>query len=360
MKIFHFYFFFGLVCASATLDAQPILTAQDKGDKLLWHPAAASIRSGNAVIAVQVNDTLGGIFNPHKGLFNIGTADNRPLLFKFPQELYTSYLNVRVDGTVHSNNPFLTNVQTLPAASNPERLSDGTIICSYRVGNIAIEQRLKPEQYTSLTGAIRIQYLITNNDVSTHQIGLLLLLDTNINDKDDARVWTSFGYRQGEHHFVSPMMPDYFQAFERTDLDSTGLVAQGTLVGGEAVRPDLLVISDWNFLNDVVWDYTPQQLPFYNDSAVLLRWNEQRLAAGEKRLITTYYGLGDVSTQSGPLTLTLTAPTRLDAIAGQLTPNPFDVNLIVQNNGFVAATDLRATLILPRGLELPIGESASK
>jgi hypothetical protein len=355
-------FFVLLFCATTSAPAQRLSLSQEKGDTTLAFIAGSSVRSGNAVIAVQVNDTLGGGLNPNKGMFNIGTADDKPLLYLFPQERYTSHFNVRIDGTVYSNDPLRTGAQLLPLLFDPKKLPDGTITCSYQVGRITIEQRLAPEQYTPATGAIRIQYLITNNDVVPHQVGLLLLLDTNINGKDDARVWTSFGFRQGEHQFTAPFMPDYFQAFERNDLTSPGLVAQGTLVGRDAVRPDLVIVGEWFFLRQVQWEYALQNIPFYNDSAVILRWNEKRLAPGERRTVATYYGIGDVTTTTvGQLALSLTAPNRLEAVAGQLTPNPFEVNLIVLNTGSVTATSVQATLDLPSpSLTLASGEIFSK
>jgi len=362
MKITSIVFGLLLVCVAPLL-AQQFFSRQDKFANTPADIAVKSLRVQNAVIAVQVNDTLGGVFNPYKGLFNIGTPDNKPLSFLFPSERYTSHFNIRIDGTVYSSNIVWTGAagaQLLPLISGP-LLSDSTITCVYRVNNITIEQRLTAQRYTAKTGAIHIHYTIINNDTAPHQVGLLLLLDTNINGKDDARVWTSFGYRQGEHHFAAPFIPDYFQAFEKNDLTAPGLVAQGTLIGREAVRPDLLIVGQWSLLSKVVWDYTLQQLPFYDDSAVILRWNETRLVPRERRDIATYYGVGDVTTTTGnQLALNLTAPSRLDAVAGQLAPNPFEINLIAFNTGTTTATAVQATLGLPPGLKLASGEALSK
>lgn len=353
-----------LLCIGApfNLHAQQRLSIKEQAAVSPANVAAQSLRVGNAVIAVQVNDSLGGRLNPFRGLFNIGTADNKPLLYLFPDQRYTSHFNVRVDGTVYSSNSSNTSAPQLPLIAGPTRTSDSTITCAYRINNVMIEQRLTAQRYTSTTGAILIQYFIANNDVAPHQVGLLLMLDTNINGKDDARVWTSFGYRQGEHQFTAPFVPDYFQAFERNDLTNPGLVAQGTLVGREAVRPDLLIIGQWSFLNNVQWDYTLQQIPFYDDSAVILRWNETRLAPNDRRVIATYYGLGDVTTTVGgsQLALNLTAPNRLETFSGQLTPNPFEINLIVLNTGASTATGVEARLNLPPGLSLASGEVTSK
>jgi hypothetical protein len=359
MKIISTCTFLLLACATATVHAQEQPPSLDKA--AINIPAAASLRSGNAVVAVQVNDTLGGGENRYKGFFSIGTADDRPLLYLFPQNRYSSHFNVRIDGSaVYSNDPDrVTGAQNLPLLLDPRKLSDGTITCSYRVGNITVEQRLKPEQYTPATGAILIKYVITNNDVTAHQAGLLLFLDTFVG-VDFARVATRFDYSRIERQYTAPLIPDYFQAFESDNPALPGLVAQGTLIGREAVRPDLMIIGDVFTLRRAQWDYTLQN-PFYNDSGVILRWNERRLAPGDSLVIATYYGRGDVSTSSGgPLVLNVTAPNRLEAVVGQLTPNPFEINLIVFNTGSVTATDVRATLNLPQGLVLVSGEASAK
>jgi hypothetical protein len=362
MKIISTCFLLSFSCAAVNLSAQQISSSQDQVAKALLSPAATAIRSDNAVIAVQVrtsNDTLTGGQIRRKGVFNIGTFDNKPLLYLFPQEPYTSHFNVRVDGTVYSNDPFRTGVQNLPLLLDPVLLPDSTITCTYQVGLVTIEQRLKPLQFSSTTGAIFIQYIITNNDAVAHQVGLLLELDTTINGNDAAPISTSFGYSRREQQFNAPFIPDYFQAFEKNDLVSPGLVAQGTLIGRDAVRPDVVIIGDWSNLSRVQWDYVlPNQ--FYNDSAVILRWNETLVSPGARRVFATYYGIGDVTTANGQLALNLTAPNRLDAVVGQLTPNPFEVNLIVFNTGAATAANVQATLTLPTGLTFASGDLASK
>ncbi len=362
MKIISIWVLFSISCVIAALHAQQLVPSQHLADKALLSPAATSIRSDNAVVAVQVrtsNDTLIGGQIRRKGVFNIGTADNKPLLYFFPQEPYTSHFNVRVDGTVYSNDPFRTGVPNLPLLLDPILLPDSTITCTYQVGFVTIEQRLRPQQFSSTTGAIFIQYVITNNDAVPHQVGLLLELDTTINGNDTAPISTSFGYSRREQQFTAPFIPDYFQAFEKNDLVSPGLVAQGTLIGRDAVRPDVVIVGDWINLSRVPWDYVlPNQ--FYNDSAVILRWNEIFVVPGTPRVVATYYGIGDVTTASGQLALNLTAPNRLEAVVGQLTPNPFEVNLIVLNTGAATAANVQATLTLPTGLNFASGELASK
>jgi hypothetical protein len=315
------------------------------------------IVSKNAVVVAQVravNDTLATGQVLYQGLFNIGTADGRSLLYKYPESPYSSHVNVWIDGTVYSNDPFTTNAFLLSSLLPPSLLPDGTISCTYAAGDIRIEQRLKPQQYSDSTGAIFIQYSLANTGDVVHQVGLLLELDTNVNGNDRTPFFTSLGYTDIEQKFSAPQIPSFFLAFEGDPVNPK-LIARGTLAGVAAVPPDELLFGDWRNLRKVAWDYTPNGQK-YNDSAVILRWNPGLLAPGQSSSLGTYFGLGDVKIVRGQLSLNVSSPDSLFAAQGQLTPNPFDVNVIVTNTGFEAANDVRVSISLPEGLEPVAGE----
>lgn len=341
-----------------------ISATNSPADKIQYAPSAAPpLRVQNDIVAVQVrttNDTVGAGEIRYAGLFNIGTPNNLPLLFQFPNDPFSSHVNIRVDGQVYSNDPFRTGALLLTLSSGPTSLNDTTIVCVFTAGPIEVRQRLTPKKFSRTTGAILIEYELVNRDgLNAHQVGVLLELDTFINGNDNAPVLTSFGYSRNEQQFDAPAMPDFFQAFQG-NLLRPDTVAQATLVGLSAVRPDRLVIGDWSRLSRVQWDYAlPNNTP-YVDSAVLLRWNEKNLLPNEVGAVATYYGKGDVTTKAGPLTLHLTALRNLQAFNGQLSPNPFDVNLLVFNNSGGAANAVQATLRLPAGLALVSGEFATK
>ncbi len=318
------------------------------------------LRTGNAVLAVQVlcaNDTANN--NPiYAGLFNIGTSNNRTLLFDFPRDRFTSHLNVWLDGRLFSTNPSASRVAALPVLQFPVFLADSTIACRYQIENLIIEQRLRPEQYSDSTGAIFMQYFLTNHDGRPHEVGLLLELDTKINEIDSAAILTQSGYSDREAAFRGASVPDFFQAFEFRPPQS-GLVAQGTLAGLQATRPDFFAVGDWINLRQVKWDFIPGN-ERYNDSAVLLRWDPQPLAPAQTRILGTYYGVGNVTTAQGDLALSVSAPAELRVEADTLKPNPFTLNLLVTNTGLATANGVRAQLELPAFLSLVEGETAGK
>ncbi len=326
---------------------------------------ADSLLLGNGLVTVQVlaaSDT-----NKNRpweitvaGAFTIGTPTKR-LLFGFGESSYSSHLNVRVDGKTYSNIPYHSGAEPLTVAALPQR-TGGSIRCEYAVGDVQIAQRLTPVQFSRTTGAIFIEYEIVNSSPLPHLVGVLLHLDTQVAGNDAASILTRFGYSRKETIYTAPAIPESFQAFETTrgPGDTLGLVAQGTLNGNGAVQPNLFIIGLHSRLKNVAWEYTPVDT-VYDDSAVLLRWDEQYLQSGERRVLATYYGIGDVASNVGaPLTLHLAAASSLSGIGGALSPNPFEVNLLVNNRLSQTVSAVQATLLLPPGLMLAFDEQATK
>ncbi len=314
----------------------------------LYSPSS-NLRTGNSVIAAQAGAS---------GFFSIGTANDRALLYDFPFADYRSHLNIWLDGRLYSNEPARTSLPALTLLRAPEILSNGALVCLYGFEELLLEQRLLPEQYSDSTGAIFIQYVLTNPTAVAHEVGLLLELDTKVNDNDRTPFLTNFGYRSDEIIFQDIDVPDFLQAFENLP-PAPGLVAKFTLTGARATRPDLIAIGDWINLSKVQWSFKPDTIP-YNDSAVLLRWNPAQLGPGESRTLGTYYGVGEVSSRTDTLTLSVIAPERLIVQSDTLTPNPFTVSALVTNTGFATAHNVRARLLLPNGLRLAVGENEIK
>lgn len=341
-------------------------TVPDKEEKSRLLPIVETglnvISSQNDIIAVQVSTSIDSTSYSHPryiGLFNIGTADSITLTFDFPEEPWSSHLNVKLDTIVYSNDPGRTKSVLLRMISPPLLMVDSTITCTWEIGRVSLEQRLKPVKFGEETGAIFIQYVITNNDDVSHDVGLLLEMDTKINENDRAPILTRFGYSDREEKFIAPNIPDFFHALEEVP-GQPGLVAQGTLSGYEARRPDVFIIGDYDSLRYVQWDYTPtgQQ---YKDSAVILRWNQTPVGPTERTIIGTYYGTVSPPACEKDLCLFVSAPDRVRISDDQLSPNPFDVNLLVLNSHlFETAKDIRANILLPAGLELVSDETNTK
>ena len=300
---------------------------------------------GNEYIKVDVNDNT--------GQFIITTADGENLLYR---SAYTSYTNVRIDGAVYRFGGSNGTMTTHPTQSG------NSIYCVWEIGDLAITQCLTITR-SSTTGnedTFWIQVEIANNGADSHEVGVFMEMDTMVGWNDSAPLSTSYGYSSVEREFTSANMPTFWQAFEVGPTQGADkLVAQGTLIGGGAASPDRLVVGPYSSLKSINWEYTAGGGE-YGDSAVGIWWNPAAIASGGSRTVSTFYGLGQGSISEGVLSLNLSAPSSLSETDGELSPNPFEVNVLVSNTGGTMADGVEATITLPSGLSLASGESATK
>jgi len=284
--------------------------------------------SGAKAITRSQNDSV-GVMTESSGIFTIGTAGGRPILFGYPYTAQTSHTHFYVDGTVLGNydDTLVSHPLPAPLTDNPHRVGD-SIICSWNVAGVEFTQVLVPT-YTGSDPQIRIEYRIENTDCAAHVVGLLLFLDTMIGLNDCAPIATPLGYFESEQEFLGEV-PSFWQAYEESPFQPPDmLVGQGLLTGWSATPPDVLIYGDfWNYYN-IGWEYSFVG-GLYSDSAVLLRWNPFILPPGESRTIVTYCGLGIADRTLGEISLSLTFPELINpSECTGFEPDTFVITLLI-------------------------------
>ncbi len=299
------------------------------------------------------------------GQFTMGIPVGPVLLFGHPYP-WSSASTVQIDGQDFWNYRYQPWGTTISAPETNGLSNTG--VWSFP-GSVQVRQTLTIVQGSSTgnfdTGEIR--YTVTNNDATAHQIGLRVMLDTmlGLNDGAPFRV-PGAGAVTTEQEWDATRMPPYFQAFD--DLINPTVQSQGTLVGGNALKPDRFVTSGWEHINDTPWEYATipgrdYYTPGYGyDSAIGVYWLPVLLQPGETKEFVTYYGLGgiDVDIQP-PLVAGLSAPTGLVFLNGTSNSNPFTLAVYLSNSSpgvTQTAVGVTTTLNLPAGLALPSGETA--
>ncbi|RKZ35043.1 hypothetical protein DRQ33_00750 [bacterium] len=305
----------------------------------------------NEYVAVQLDN----VDEDERGCFNIGTStlySPRPdetLLFNYDSDPWSSHAVFKVDDSYYSYSdaphdpPGPPTVLTSTASGHSFVIRDTVIDIPYPLtgemipdtteyihggwlaGGLLIMQNLAPihvygDVYTAIdwpgtvppeslfsptflsthiadmvdtTGTIMIQYIIENPDASSHDVGILLEMDTMIGGNDAAPLATSYGYAAVEQEFLaSDVMPEVWYAGEDDPpWDPSVLVAQGFLSSRlEAVTPDRFLVGSWGTYDNVTWDYTPT-FGTYWDSAVLIYWFPRTIPPGGSLVFNTYYGL---------------------------------------------------------------------
>ena len=325
-------------------------------------PTPVVLRVHNEFLALAVNQTgshpahftLGAYPDLATGMERIGSFD---LLYRWPYEVWTSYASIAIDGVVYRyGEPGHGSALRLPALA-PGRPAVGS---TWRYGTVDVSQTVEivNAPSTGRADTALFRYRIQNFGPTPRQVGVRLLLDTELNGIDGApiRIPGRPPLTQ-ELDLPGQDVPSYWQAFYSLTAQPD-ISAQGSLIGGEAVRPDRMVIANWVYISPSLWDYqaNPAQT-ISSDSAVALYWLPVEVGPGQTRTVATYYGLGTFSATGE---LSLTGPAQLAHNGADWEPNPFPVTAYLTNTGPAPLRQPALTLSLPAGLHLAEGETATK
>lgn len=261
------------------------------------------------------------------GRFIIGTTggdpntsddDNKRLLYGYPSNVGSSFSTLRVvNGGTTTDYRLGDNVwDDTGVAPVAPPTSDGTTITTvWEQAGIRVEERLYFVQ-NSDTGRLdtaAVEYTVKNNNSSSRNVGLRVLLDVMIGDNDGAPYFVlGTGQLSQEFEFYGANVPEYWIAYESPTFDPGSLKGRGQLSGGSATRPDRFVIAHWGDdlcggvpgLFDTDWDYIPNpSFAVTCDSATALYYNPVTLGPDQTKTYRTYYGIAE-SDQAVQLELT--------------------------------------------------------
>jgi hypothetical protein len=206
---------------------------------------------------------------------------------------------------------------------------------------------VKPGEFKRLPNTCLARYEIKNMDTRSHNVGLRIVMDTCIGDKDDVPfmfpgvnepVATSM-------KFESPGVPDFVQVLERPSLRDPGTVVQlGLRVSDKFEAPTRLLLTRYpGALPDVdkktaLGKWEVPVVNFGNDSSIVMYWDIKDMKPKGTRELAFTYGLGTVSADE-KLGLTIGGSPH---VGGELS--------IVALIADPAATSV--TVTLPKNLEL--------
>jgi hypothetical protein len=296
-------------------------------------------------------------------LFNIGaypdaaggsTTGSWDLSFRWPQSPWSSYTTIRVDGSNYRYGSSGTQV-TPPTDAGVTNTSAWQTTADVKVTQLLT---LVDNPATGRQDVVRIAYTVQNTGAVAHDVGLRLMIDTEVNYNDSAlfRV-PGVGALTTEREFLGAAIPRGTYVFY--DLaDATHVAYVATRFAGPA--PDRMVFARWGALSGAPWDYIVDPAISIGDSAYGIYWDAATLAPGQSRTYVSSYGLGasDVD-PTPPLALGVYGPSQLEILDDDYSPNPFDVTAWVSDVGTGPATNVTATIALSDGLQL-VGGAATQ
>src|SRR6056297_615797 len=152
----------------------------------------------------------------------------------------------------------------------------------------------------SLVDGVRIDTTVANSSESTQSVGIHLLFDTYLGEKQDAHFSTSDNQQLKRETGYSLQPPSYWISPTKSTNEGTSGSFQGfisMLKGSGITLPDKVVFSNWKRLSENLWNLQVQRnrnfnlLPYsINDSAVCQFYDPIKLASGGTRTITAALG----------------------------------------------------------------------
>lgn len=280
---------------------------------------------------------------------NIDTDNNKDLLYGHPSP-GTSFTTVRVNGKDYE---FYAE-DSIIDEENQE------IISTQVIDGVEVKQVLEfsTNATTNREDIAHITYELTNKNDEEVSAGTRIMLDTMLGRNDGApfRV-PGIGDVLYETELVGSEIPQYWQAFD--NLDDPDVIANGTFFTSANDRPDKVQFVYWRDIYNTLWDYeVSSEKRVTRDSAVAIYHNPETIAPGEKRVVDTYYGIGDfaVSVNEPPFQVRLTAPEELvvDIENANYYSNPYTITGYVRNIGEEVTKDATITLDLPENSGLTL------
>lgn len=320
----------------------------------------ASMR--NAYIEVDVKSNGKYVLGTTGGNPDIDTDDDAMLLYGFPDNIWSAYDTIVVDGENYEYGADGFSVD--PEYSAAEKKHTET--ADY--GKIKATQQLSfvKNVSTGREDVLEIKYILTNTDTVAHTTGLRIMFDTKLGSNDHApfRV-AGYGDVTTETEFEGDNIPQYWQAFD--SLTSPKVISQGSFLrdGDSSNNPDKVQFCNWSSIRSKSWDYKISEDSDNGDSAVGITWYEKELGAGETRTYSTYYGLSELTQDvAPPLSLSVYGDSIVTSKAvDQTTGNPIynnvTVTAYVENVGSTDAHNSYARLVLPKGMSV-VGGTAVK
>ncbi|MEM7180740.1 MAG: OmpA family protein [Spirochaetota bacterium] len=234
---------------------------------------------------------------PHDGRFTLGLGKKR-LMFGYPLPLSTSHFVVKIGKNFASNYAGF-GCRAVYITGTRESVTIGKPFqeIRFQADQVEIRQKLIPvdaslQHVGSIVAAqyYRIEYELINKSEEEREIGLLLLIDTMIEDTD-ANLIAADGKRvRYESTFLAPNVPKKLRFYGTSNKKASSLTGEIVNSASSTEQPGQVSIGNWPYLHPTLWNVKTIKRKF-RDTAVVLKWEQKKVAGGASRTIATHYGL---------------------------------------------------------------------
>ena len=255
----------------------------------------------NKFIEVEVDDNSGRyVLRTTGGDPKLNTDQDKNLLYEMPNYPGTSYSTIHID---RKNYIFGSNRGVFTARPYQK---NGKIYAVWKAKDIQVTQivSIVKGPTTGNLDTILIEYIVENVGSRDRYVGTRILLDTLLGENDGAPFSVpGVGAVTSDKKFAGADIPKFWYAYDKT-VNPT-VRSMGTIIMDGFTPPDVLVMSNWKKMYKSPWDLklkpgAPFKYSMFSptDSAISLYWKTRLLAAGQKFVAATMYGLYGVAENS--------------------------------------------------------------
>lgn len=268
----------------------------------LVRAAPKQVSISNQFIQVIVEEKNGRyIIKTVKGDPDNPDDDNKYLTFKdFPPTSFTTIaLNKGRD--IYRFGDGAGKFLKKPAIENDR------IITVWKVRDVVVSQVLSftNSPTTSRPDSVRINYRVENTGKKSQTIGVRVLIDTSLGEKDGVPFSIPvIGTVDNEQSYESNRIQQYWYSFD--SLKKPKVRSMGTLSGPGTIAPDKIVFASWKKLSENPWQYRVEKGSGFSrswfgarDTAVALYYNTRTIQPGYALQISTLYGMFGTDQKKG-------------------------------------------------------------
>lgn len=304
---------------------------------------AETISIENNYVYIGVHDKTAGFFMKTKEGDPKTKSDNdkKILLDKTPP---TSITVLNIDGFITTYGSADGSYYFRPTNQN------GKVITDWMIRGLVIRQILEIVQgpTTSLPDTMLVTYSISNISGQKKNIGVEIILDIYLGDKDGVPCSINGKLIDKETQFTGANIPEFWYSLD--DGNKANVRVQGTLINPLIpMNPDKVIFTKWQRLFDNPWDIEADNSTFPKgkfDNAVAVFFDIKPILPNQKVFYSTMYGLfGANIFTSDDLGASITC-------GDSISQYPFPVQLTVANMSGRELDSVKVKIALPEGLKL--------
>ena len=234
---------------------------------------------------------------------------------------------------------------------------NGKSVTDWMIRGLVIRQILEIVEgpTTMLPDTMLVSYSIENNSGQAKSVGIEIILDMYLGDKDGVPCSIDGKLVDKETQFTGEDIPSYWYTLD--DVNKANVRVQGTLKHPLIpISPDKVIFTKWQRLFDNLWDIEADNSAFPKgkfDNAVAVFFDNKTVADKAKIVYSTMYGLFGANIFSAD---DLIATVKCE---DTIKKYPFPLQLNIENKSGRELDLLSVKLVLPSGLKLT-GKSKSK